>query len=200
MKLLLSPKTIILGFMGIAIGFAGTAAIVIGLFEAKTVNAQTKLHSVPEIGWSTRLSSFELNSQYKGQVFTFRCPTVPQTQVYAPVWGTDIYILNSGLCQAAVHAGMITFDGGLINVELISGESTYQGSTRFGVKSNSYEGEIDSFRFIGNPIAVDSDEANDEEAQTQSHRRPSTIERTVGNGVRRGIERTIEDSIRDIFR
>ena len=208
MKILLSPKTIILSFMGIAISFAGTAvirfagttAITIGVFEAKTVNAQTKLQSVPEIGWSTQLSSFELDSQDEGQVFTFRCPTAPQTQVYAPVWGTNVYTLNSRLCQAAVHSGMITFDGGLINVELISGESNYQGSTRFGVKSKSYEGEVDSFRFIGNPIALDSDETNDEEAQTQSRRRPSAIERTVGNGVRRGIERTIEDSIRDIFR
>lgn len=200
MKLLLSPQTIILSFMGIALGLAGTTVSATGLFEVKTVNAQTKLHSVPEIGWSTRLSSFELDSEDEGQVFTFSCPTTSPSQVYAPVWGTDLYTLNSRLCQAAVHAGMITFDGGLINVELISGESTYQGSTRFGVKSKSYQGEVDSFRFIGNPIALERDEANDEEAQTQSRRRPSAIERTVGNGVRRGIERTIEDSIRDIFR
>ena len=199
MKLLLSPKTIMLGFMGTSIGFAGTAAIATGLFSVKIVNAQTKLHSVPEIGWSIRLNSFELEHQHEGQVFTFRCPTAPQTQVYAPVWGTDIYTLNSGLCQAAVHGGMITFDGGLINVELTAGESTYQGSERFGVKSQSYEGEVDSFRFIGNPIALDDDKTKDEEAQTQS-RRPNTIERAVSNGVRRGIERTISDSIRDIFR
>ena len=60
--------------------------------------------------------------------------------------------------------------------------------------------EVDSFRFIGNPIAITGDETLDEEAQTQSRRRPNAVERTVGNGVRRGIERTISDSIRDIFR
>lgn len=192
MKLLLSLKTISLVFIG--------TAIALELFSALTVNAQTQLYSVPEIGWSTRLSSFKLDSQDEGQVFTFRCPTVPQTQVYAPIWGTNIYTLNSGLCQAAVHAGMITLDGGLINLELTGRESSYEGSTRFGVSSRSYQREIDSFRFIGNPMALDSDETNKSDPQNQSRRRPNAIERTVENGVRRGIERTIEDSIRDIFR
>ncbi|VEP18144.1 putative LCCL domain protein [Hyella patelloides LEGE 07179] len=193
MKLLLSPQTIILGFLG--------TAMATGLFSAKTVNAQAKLSSVPEIGWSTRLSSFELNNQGEAQVFTFSCPTAPSTQVYAPVWGTDTYTMNSGLCKAAVHAGMITKDGGLINVELTAVESAYQGSDRFGVSSRSHEGKIDSIKFLGNPVALDfREESNNEDAQTKPHRRPSAIERTVGNGVRRGIERTISDSIRDIFR
>ena len=195
-----SPQVIILSLIGTALGLAVLGAVATGLLETKTVNAQTKLHSVPEIDWSTRFDSFESYDRDEVQVFTFRCPTAPQDRVYAPVWGTDVYTLNSGLCQAAVHAGMITFDGGLINVELTAGKFTYQGSDRFGVKSKSYEGEINSFRFIGNPIALDSDDTNDEDTQSQSRRRPNVIERTVVNGVRRGIERTIEDSIRDIFR
>ncbi|MDJ0689044.1 MAG: LCCL domain-containing protein [Xenococcaceae cyanobacterium MO_188.B32] len=193
MKLDKSPPTIILSLIG--------TAIALDLFAAKTVNAQTKLQSVPEIGWSIRLNSFELDRQNFGQVFTFKCPTTPESQVYAPVWGTDIYTLNSGLCQAAVHAGMITREGGLINVELTAGESRYKGSDRFGVKSKSHAREVYSFRFIGNPIAIESaDETNNDAEKPPSRRRPSAIERTVGNGVRRGIERTISDSIRDIFR
>lgn len=184
----------------VALGFIGTT-ITLGLFSAKTVNAQTRLNSAPEIGWSTRLSSFSLEGQHFGQVFTFRCSIAPESQVYAPVWGTDLYTLNSGLCQAAVHAGMLTRDGGLINVELAAGESFYRGSNRFGVYSKSHEEEVYSFRFIGNPLAIESDnEANQNSGETRSRRRPSAIERTVGNGVRRGIERTISDSIRDIFR
>ena len=193
MKLHKSSKILRVGFM--------STTIALGLFTAKTVNAQIKLRSAPEIGWSTRLNSFELERQNFGQIFTFKCPTAPESQFYAPVWGTDTYTANSGLCQAAVHAGMITQDGGLINVELTAGESTYQGSDRFGVSSKSYEGKVYSFRFMGNPIAVDSvRETNPDSAENRSRRRPSAIERTVGNGVRRGIERTISDSIRDIFR
>ena len=192
MKLSKSPPTIILGFIG--------TAIALDLLAAKTVNAQTKLRSVPEIGWSTRLNSFELDRQNFGQVFAFQCPTAPQSQVYAPVWGTDIYTPNSGLCQAAVHAGMITREGGLINVELTSGESSYKGSDRFGVRSKSYDREVYSFRFVGNPIAIESADETGNNAEKPPSRRPSAIERTVGNGVRRGIERTISDSIRDIFR
>ena len=192
MKIYKSHKTIILGYL--------STAIALGLFSAKTVNAQTKLNSVPEIGWSIRLTSFELDRQNLGQVFTFRCPTAPESSIYSPVWGTDTYTLNSGLCNAAVHAGMITRDGGLINIELTAGESNYQGSDRFGVSSKNHAPEDRSFRFIGNPIAIESDEANHDSAENKPPRQPSTIERTVGNGVRRGIERTISDSIRDIFR
>ena len=192
MKLLTLPKTIISGFLG--------STIALGLFPVLTVNAQTKLHSVPEIGWNTRLSSFELDSRDEGQVFAFSCPTAPQNRVDAPVWGTDTYTVNSGLCQAAVHAGVITSDGGLINVELTAEESDYQGSARFGVSSKSYQREILSIKFVGNPIAVDSSQSDREDTPTNPRRRPSTVERTVGNGVRRGVERTISDSIRDIFR
>ncbi len=174
--------------------------LVFELFTAKMVNGQTQLNSVPEIGWSIRLTSFELDRQL-GQVFTFKCPSAPENEFYAPVWGTDIYTLNSGLCNAAVHAGMITQDGGVINVELAQGESNYRGSDRFGIFSKNSDSADYSFRFIGNPLANESrDGVGDHSAKNKPHRRPSTIETTVENGVRRGIERTISDSIRDIFR
>ena len=193
MKLSLSSKTIILGFL--------SAILTTELLSAKIVKAQTKLNSVPEIGWSTRLSSFELESQNIGQVFTFKCSPAPSNSITTLVWGTNIYTVHSSLCQAGVHAGMINKDGGLINVELTSGELDYQGSDRFGVKTRSYEGQIDGIKFVGNPIAQDlTEESSIEDRKNKPRRRPSGIERAVGNGVRRGIERTISDSIRDIFR
>ena len=194
MRLLLSSKTVILAFLG--------SGIVTGFFSARnTVNAQTRLSSVPEINWDTRLSSFELDSQNEGQVFTFICPVAPSTEIYTPVWGTDTYTVNSGLCKAAVHAAMITREGGSINVKLTAKESVYHHSDRYGDKSQGYEREITSMRFLGNPIAIDfREESEREETRTKPRRRPSSIERTIKNGVRRGIERTISDSIRDIFR
>ncbi len=90
---------------------------------------------------------------------------------------------------------MITQEGGLINVELATEQYDYYGSDRFGVQSRSYQGRVDGIRFLGNPIVQDRIEERRREP-----RRPSGIERAVGDGVRRGIERTISDSIRDIFR
>ena len=191
MKILLSCQTIISSFLGMIIAFGG--------FSAKTVKAQTTLYSVPEIGWSTRLSNFELGSQNIGQVFTFSCTAAPYG-VEAGVWGTDIYTVNSGLCQAGVHAGMISLEGGLINVKLGEKESYYQGSERFGVKTQTYQGAVYSLSFIGNPIVIKEQQTQRNDQQNQRRRRPSVIERTVQNGVRRGIEKTISDSIRDIFR
>lgn len=195
MKLSLSCKTIILSFLSVI--------FTTELLSSKIVNAQTKLNSVPEIGWSTRLSSFELETEDFGKIFTFRCSPAPSNPITATVWGTDIYTVHSGICQSGVHAGMITKDGGFINVELTPGELDYQSSDRFGVKSKSYERQIDGMKFVGNPIAQDMrEESNVEDAKNKHkpRRRPSGIERAVGNGVRRGIERTISDSIRDIFR
>ena len=191
MKILLSRRTIISSVLGTVIAFGG--------FSPKTAKAQTTLYSVPEIGWSTRLSNFELGSQNIGQVFTFSC-TAASYGVEAPVWGTDIYTVNSGLCQAGVHAGMISQEGGLINVELRANESDYHGSERFGVKSQTYQGAVYSLRFMGNPIAIKEQHTQEKDQQNQPRRRPSVIERTVQNGVRRGLEKTISDSIRDIFR
>ncbi len=169
---------------------------------APTVNAQTELQSVPEVTWDTRLSSFNLNNQDTGRVFTFNCPSISSGNSYAVVWGTDFYTINSGLCGAALHAGMITSEGGLINVELNSERSLYSGSDRFGVVSRDYQRDIASMRFIGNPIALEEDLDSREQSRQNRPRngRSSTVEGVVGNGVRRGIERTISDSIRDIFR
>ena len=118
-------------------------------------------------------------------MFTFNCPLAPSNQVNAPIWGTDIYTLNSGLCTAAVHAGIITTDGGLIDVELNPAESIYQGSDRFGINSNNYQREINSIRFIGQPVAIErNQEPNNAASSNRDRRRPSSVERTVGNGVR----------------
>lgn len=179
-----------------------SSIVATGWLAAPSVNAQTELQSVPEITWETRLSSFDLDRQAQGRVFTFSCPTVSSRDILAPVWGTDLYTVNSGLCNSALHAGMITTDGGLINVELNQESAFYAGSDRFGVVSRDYQREIPSMRFIGNPVAVeeDLDYRDRTEAKPAQNRRPSRAERIVGNGVRRGIEGVISDSIRDIFR
>ena len=194
MKLNLSQSSPKIKFISLS------SAIALSIIAPQLVNAQPKLRSVPTIDWSDRLSSFEQNALNTSQVYSFNCLASPAEQVNTPVWGTDLYTINSGLCQAAVHQGMITSDGGLINIELLARSSDYQGSDRFGISSQDYNRSSDGFRFIGNPIAFESELPEDNQQSQNEKRRPSQVERTIGNGVRRGVERTISDSIRGIFR
>ena len=71
-----------------------------------------------------------------GKTWKFKCP--PNGKESA-VWGTDIYTLDSSICNAAVHAGKLTMEtGGSVTIELRGGESAYEGTTRNGVKTNDY--------------------------------------------------------------
>jgi hypothetical protein len=75
--------------------------------------------------------SFEAGKTYK-----FKCPSGGKG---SSVWGTDIYTLDSSICNAAVHAGKLASDsGGSVTIEMRPGESAYKGSERNGIKSNDY--------------------------------------------------------------
>ena len=65
------------------------------------------------------------------------------------VWGSDIYLDQSYLCRAAVHAGVITTAGGPITVERVKGRELYPGTTRNGVTSADYGDAPHSIRFVG---------------------------------------------------
>lgn len=83
--------------------------------------------------WNTSagMVSFEAGKTYK-----FKCPPNGKE---SSVWGTDIYTLDSSICNAAVHAGKFALEGGgLVMIELRPGESAYKGSTRNGIKTNDY--------------------------------------------------------------
>jgi hypothetical protein len=55
------------------------------------------------------------------------------------IWGTDVYTSDSPLARAAVHAGILS-DGssGPVLVRILPGQSSYQGSSRYGVGSTAY--------------------------------------------------------------
>lgn len=62
------------------------------------------------------------------------------------VWGTDIYTNDSSVCLAAAHAGVITLaDGGMVQVTMLPGEESYEGTERNGVTTNDYGEWGDSF-------------------------------------------------------
>ncbi len=71
-----------------------------------------------------------------GTTLKFKCPASGKESA---VWGTDIYTLDSSICNAAVHAGKLKLEsGGPVTIELRPGESSYKGSTRNGIKTNDY--------------------------------------------------------------
>ena len=64
------------------------------------------------------------------------------------VWGMDIYTADSSICRAALHAGVLPRQGGVITVIPEAGRNAYPGVTRNGVSSSNYGGYRSSFRFV----------------------------------------------------
>lgn len=87
-------------------------------------------------------------TEYRGQNgrrITHVCP--PEGQLI-PVTGTDSYTDDSGVCSAAVHAGLITLAaGGVVTIEIGPGRKSYAGSARNGVTSKSFGSWWGSFSF-----------------------------------------------------
>jgi hypothetical protein len=81
----------------------------------------------------------------------FSCTCSAEATSKSAVWGTDVYTDDSGLCRAAVHAGAITPQGGLITVLRSEGRSLYVGSNRNGVASNDFPAFPSSIEFKGTP-------------------------------------------------
>ncbi|HKE17031.1 MAG TPA: LCCL domain-containing protein [Kofleriaceae bacterium] len=62
------------------------------------------------------------------------------------LWGSGAYTLDSSVCRAAIHAGVITDDGGNAAVLIEKGRPAYRGSTQHGVQSGDYGSYGKSFR------------------------------------------------------
>ena len=105
-------------------------------FVFKTPNTAAVVREADEqtpVMWNT---SATMVSSENGKTYKFKCPANGKPGM---VWGTDIYTVDSSICNAAVHAGKLTIEnGGSVEIEVQPGESTYKGSTRNGVKTNDY--------------------------------------------------------------
>lgn len=79
------------------------------------------------------------------------------TYTHSAVWGTDVYTADSGLCQAALHAGAIPRAGGKVVVERMPGRDLYAGTERNGVTSSDYGRYHPAIHFAGTalPAAVE---------------------------------------------
>ena len=105
-------------------------------FVFKTPNTESALREADEetpVLWNT---SAVMVGGDTGKTWKFKCPANGKE---ATVWGTDVYTIDSSICNAAVHAGKLTMEtGGSVTIELRPGESSYKGSMRNGIKTNDY--------------------------------------------------------------
>ena len=79
-----------------------------------------------------------------GSLHLVACP--PGCANSGGLWGTDLYTADSGICRAAIHAGLITDAGGTVAVILEPGRPAYRGSMRNAVRSSDYGNYGKSFR------------------------------------------------------
>lgn len=75
------------------------------------------------------------------------------------VWGTDIYTDDSLLAAVAVHAGVLKIgETGVVQVRILPGQDSYEGSTRHGIQSNAFSRWAGSYELVGaQPLARPSD-------------------------------------------
>lgn len=71
-----------------------------------------------------------------GTAHMVSCP--PGCGATGGLWGTDSYTGDSGICKAAIHAGLISPNGGSVVVVLDPGRPAYRGTTRYGIQSHDY--------------------------------------------------------------
>lgn len=65
------------------------------------------------------------------------------------VWGSDVYTDDSTICRAALHAGAVGENGGLVTLRPVEGRSSYDGSQRNGVASADFGRWQASYQFSG---------------------------------------------------
>jgi hypothetical protein len=83
----------------------------------------------------------------------FTCTCGAGSMRQGTVWGTNDYTDDSGLCQAALHAGVIAPGGGKVTVMRGPGHPLYVGSSRNDVESHDYGDYERSIRFVGTVAA-----------------------------------------------
>ncbi|MGB0911421.1 MAG: LCCL domain-containing protein, partial [Nitrospirales bacterium] len=111
------------------------------------------LENIPEVDWNAKFT--RTGFAYKhlvGQRFTFDCPSAPSNLRPRRVVGTDSYAFDSVICRAAVHAGTITKDGGMVTVQMNPAIKQLTGSVRNGIESKKGTSGLNALSFVDNPV------------------------------------------------
>ena len=109
--------------------------------------------NIQRIKWDSKFTkSIGASKHLIGQQFTFECPAAPSTLPPRRIVGTDLYAFNSMTCLAALHAGVLTKDGGLVTVQMNPGKAKLVGSVRDGLKSHDGTSGLSALSFVDNPV------------------------------------------------
>ena len=99
------------------------------------------------------------NSKFRGDpgsIYYVTCPA-DCNKVGGTVWGTGVYTLDSSLCLAAIHAGVIKGSGGSIVYIKTWGQKSYRGTYANGVATNDSSRQSNvSFTFSVHNVAWQS--------------------------------------------
>lgn len=131
------------------------AAAGFSLFSATTAIADTQSDAapIPEIEWNETLVKFQFDKdKFIGQRFSGKCMPARAKDMKSTVYGTDVYPSDNSICKAALHAGKISKDGGVITVQLNPGASEYRGSKRNGIESKNGSGGIRTISFVDRSV------------------------------------------------
>ena len=125
---------------------------VVGHSDAKDTDKVYREH-IPQVNWDTKFTSTGLGyKQLIGQRFSFECPKAPGNMRARRVVGTDSYAFKSMICRAAVHAGAITTDGGIVTVQMNPGNAKLTGSVRHGIETKKGTSGLSALSFVANPV------------------------------------------------
>jgi hypothetical protein len=108
---------------------------------------------IRQIKWNTKFTATGFAyKQLIGQRFTFNCPPAPSNLRPRYIVGTDFYAFKSLICPAAVHAGKITTDGGIVTVQMNPAQRKLVGSVRNGIETKDGSSGLSSLSFVANPV------------------------------------------------
>ena len=131
---------------------AGIAGIALTSADATLAAAQSQSSEIPEIEWETSLVKFQFdNDKFLGQRFTAKCIPANPKDLDEVVYGTDTYPSNNSICTAALHAGLVDKNGGVVTVQLNPGADGYTGSIRNGIESKDGSSSVRTISFVEGP-------------------------------------------------
>ena len=108
---------------------------------------------VPASGLIEAGCSFN-GSQIKGEPGSTHLVSCPPCGKDITIFGTETYTVDSPICTAAIHTGVISERGGEVTVMLEGGRPAYRGSKRNGVTSGDWGAYRASYRIVGAPSAA----------------------------------------------
>jgi hypothetical protein len=108
---------------------------------------------IRQIKWDTKFTATGFAyKQLIGQRFSFNCPPAPSNLRPRYIVGTDSYAFKSLICPAAVHAGKITTEGGMVTVQMNPGTKKLVGSVRNGIETKDGASGLSALSFVANPV------------------------------------------------